>query len=51
MNLNAPATSLSPDTLEYRAKSKVVRVFDTNGSGELLPVEYKQQEDDSNFAL
>lgn len=51
MNIIAPATSMSPDTHEYRIRGKVVRVFDTNGSGELLPVEYTQHHDDNKFTL
>lgn len=38
--------------LEYIAKGKVLRVFDTNGDGDLLPVVFKLDEHFSNqFSL
>jgi hypothetical protein len=51
MNIITPATLVNPGAFEYQANGKIVRVFDTNGSGELLPIEYKQHADDNNFAL
>ncbi|PIG31079.1 hypothetical protein CLU93_5431 [Janthinobacterium sp. 35] len=51
MNVITPVTSVNPGAFEYQANGKIVRVFDTNGAGELLPVEYRQHADDNKFAL
>ncbi|MBH1982038.1 MAG: hypothetical protein I8H79_05760 [Burkholderiales bacterium] len=51
MNFIAPATLVNPGTFEYQANGKIVRVFDTNGAGELLPIEYKQHTDGDKFTL
>lgn len=51
MNIIAPAALADIKNREYQANGKVVRVFDTNGYGALLPVEFKQQGNDSKFTL
>ncbi|PVX36796.1 hypothetical protein [Janthinobacterium sp. 78] len=51
MNVITPAALVNPGEFEYQANGKIVRVFDTNGSGELLPIEYKQHADDDKFIL
>ena len=51
MNFIAPATLVNPGAFKYQANGKIVRVFDTNGLGELLPVDYRQQVDHSKFVL
>jgi hypothetical protein len=37
--------------LTYVARGKVVRVFDENAAGDLLPVEFDRQEESSAFQL
>lgn len=51
MNVITPATLVNPGVLEYQVNGKIVRVFDTNGCRELLPIEYKQHVDDDKFTL
>jgi len=51
MNVITPATLVNPGAFEYQAPGKIVRVFDTNGSGALLPIGYKQHADDDKFTL
>jgi len=51
MNIITPATLVKAEAQEYQANGKIVRVFDTNGLGELLPVDYRQQVDHSKFVL
>lgn len=51
MNIITPATLAKAEAQEYQANGKIVRVFDTNGLGELLPVDYRQQVDHSKFVL
>ena len=41
MNVITPAALVNPGVFEYQANGKIERVFDTNGAGELLPIEYK----------
>ena len=51
MNRISPATLLNIDALEYRAKGYVVRVFDKNGIGDLVPVAFDRLADGSKFKL
>lgn len=51
MNIITPVALVKGDSQEYQANGKILRVFDTNGSGELLPVQHRQQSDDSKFTL
>ena len=51
MSVITPAALVNPGAFEYQANGKIVRVFDTNGAGELLPIEYKQHADDNKFTL
>lgn len=47
----SPAVLFDISKSEYQAIGKVVRVFDTNELGELLPVDFKRQDDDGKFTL
>ena len=51
MNIITLATVVDAATHEYQANGKIVRVFDTNGTGELLPIECKQHADDNKVTL
>ena len=51
MNVITPAALVNPGAFECQANGKIVRVFDTNGSGELLPIEYRRHADDDKFTL
>ncbi|WP_454735365.1 hypothetical protein [Cupriavidus necator] len=51
MKMISPAELTNADTLEYRAKGSVMRVFDESALGDLLPVEYQQLSARSKFRL
>jgi hypothetical protein len=50
-NIITPATLMNPYALEYRVPGKVLRVFDSNGHGELMPVGYTPHADEKKFTL
>ncbi|QUN29532.1 hypothetical protein KB879_06180 [Cupriavidus sp. KK10] len=51
MRVISLAVLIDVATHDYRAKGKVVRVFDQNSQGDLLPVPYQQRGEDNKFRL
>ena len=51
MTIITLATVVDAATHEYQANGKIVRAFDTNGQGDLLPVEHKQHLNNGRFTL
>jgi hypothetical protein len=51
MNWISPATLIKPESLEYRAPGEVFEVYDTNGTGSHIPVEFTRRGDGSKFRL
>lgn len=47
----SPSAVVDPSALEYQAKGEVVRVFDQNVEGELIPVEFNWLADTTKFQL
>lgn len=51
MRMISPAVPIDENAREYRANGDVIRVFDQNCYGQLLPVAFEQLNEHSKFRL